>query len=59
VLWLETIIAVLVKELFSLMERLPLERLMKISFVPPWIGGHLRNVIMGHAAGIMLLSLIW
>jgi hypothetical protein len=48
-----------VKELFSLMEKVPLERLMNISFVPPWIGGHLRNVIMGHAAGTRLLSLIW
>ena len=32
---------------------------MTISFVPPWIGGHLRNVTMEPVAGTMLPFSIW
>ncbi|MFS7900532.1 hypothetical protein Hanom_Chr00s119835g01811131 [Helianthus anomalus] len=44
------------KEMFSLMAKVQLQRLILTLFVPQWIGGHQRSVIMVLVAGARLPS---
>ncbi|KAI3795569.1 hypothetical protein L1987_38224 [Smallanthus sonchifolius] len=44
---------------FSLLAKVQLQRLTVTLFVLPWIGGHLRSVIMVLVAGAMLPSSMW